>query len=74
MIMDVQVGISREGLSKKRLSEFLIPLPPLNEQRRIVAKVDELMQLCDDLEAQVKDGETYAGLLLDAVLREAFNS
>ncbi len=51
-IMDVQVGMSREGLSKKVLKDLLIPLPPLAEQHRIVAKVDRLMALCDELEAR----------------------
>ncbi len=51
-IMDVQVGISREGLSKRVLKDLLIPLPPLAEQYRIVEKVDHLIALCDTLEAQ----------------------
>lgn len=51
-IMDVQVGMSREGLSKKVLKDLLIPLPPLAEQHRIVAKVDRLMALCDELETR----------------------
>src|SRR5205823_6394773 len=33
------------------LKNMLIPLPPLAEQHRIVAKVDGLMALCDRLEA-----------------------
>jgi len=52
MIWKRQVGMAREGLSKKVLEQFEIPLPPLEEQKRIVAKVDELMALCDTLEAQ----------------------
>lgn len=52
-IMQTQVGISREGLSVGRLAEMPIPLPPLSEQRRIVAKMDELMALCDALEVQL---------------------
>ncbi len=43
MIMSVQVGVSREGLSAEKLKNFLIPLPPLKEQMRIVAKIEELM-------------------------------
>ena len=42
LIMDVQVGVSREGLSATKLMNFLIPLPPLSEQRSIVEKQREL--------------------------------
>ena len=51
-VMDVQVGVSREGLSIAKLGHFLIPVPPLPEQSRIVTRVEELMQLCDALEAK----------------------
>ena len=54
-VMDVQVGVSREGLSIAKLGQFLIPLAPLPEQSRIVAKVEVLMALCDRLEAQQGD-------------------
>ena len=39
-------------LSAKQINGIFIPLPPLAEQKRIVAKVDELMALCDELEAK----------------------
>lgn len=51
-VMDVQVGVSREGLSIAKLGQFLIPLPPLAEQSRIVTRVEALMRLCDALEAK----------------------
>ncbi|MBQ5948280.1 restriction endonuclease subunit S [Massilia sp. ST3] len=38
------------GVSIAKFCELLIPLPPLEEQHRIVAKIDELMTRCDELE------------------------
>lgn len=52
MIDDVQVGATRQALTKGMIEQFEIPLPPLAEQNRIVEKVDELTALCDQLEAQ----------------------
>lgn len=46
------------------------PLPPLPEQHRIVAKVDELMALCDRLEAAQAERETTRGRLFSALLHE----
>ena len=36
LIMDVQVGVSREGLSATKLMNFLIPVPPISEQNKIL--------------------------------------
>ena len=47
-IMSVQVGATKEGLSATKAEALLVPLPPLAEQRRIVAKVDELMPLVEE--------------------------
>ena len=49
-----QVGMAREGLSKKVLEQFEIPLPPIAEQKRIVSRVAELMKFCDTLEYKLK--------------------
>ena len=59
-------AITRVTLSVMAAS--LLPLPPLAEQRRIVAKVDELMALCDRLEAQQQERETRHASLARASL------
>jgi len=56
-INDVQVGATRQAITKAMLQAFEVPHPPLAEQKRIVAKVDELMALCDRLEAQQQERE-----------------
>ena len=50
-----------------------MPLPPLEEQHRIIAKVDELMTDCDKLEAQVAITRTESDGLLESVLHHALN-
>ena len=54
----------------KSLSRVLLPLPPLAEQKRIVAKVEELMALVDQLEAQLAASEEAGTKLLDALVAE----
>ncbi len=52
MIKKYDNGTAQPNLSSTDLAKFLVPLPPLAEQRRIVAKIDELMALCDQMETQ----------------------
>jgi type I restriction enzyme S subunit len=53
------------------LGEMIFPLPPVAEQHRIVAKVDELMALCDRLEASLTTADDARRRLLSALLHEA---
>jgi len=51
-------GATIKHFTGRSLKAYSIPLPPLAEQKRIVAKVDELMALCDRLEAQQQERNT----------------
>lgn len=53
------------------MKNVLFPMPPLAEQNRIVQKLDELMQYCNELEASIKQSESQNEKLLQQVLREA---
>jgi type I restriction enzyme S subunit len=56
------------NVSTEEINNSVISLPPLAEQHRIVAKVDELMTLCDTLEAQQADAESAHARLVQALL------
>ena len=68
MIWNRQVGMAREGLSKKVLEQFEIPLPPLEEQQRIVKKVSQLMSICDSLENKLKESINISKSFADTVV------
>lgn len=64
-------GTAQPTIALGPLRNFLVPLPPLAEQHRIVAKVDELMILCDRLEASLTTADETRRKLLDTLLAEA---
>jgi len=61
----------RGGVSINQFREIIAPLPPLQEQEHIVAKLKELMAYCDGLEQSIKESQGYNEKLLQEVLREA---
>lgn len=64
-------GIGRPVLSLPQIQNLKVPLPPLQEQEQIVAKLEELMAFCDGLEQSIKKSQGYNDQLLQQVLREA---
>jgi type I restriction enzyme S subunit len=66
-------GTTFREVSGKVVAGLPFPLPPLAEQHRIVAKVDELMALCDRLEASLTDAAATRHRLLDALLADALS-
>ena len=63
------VGIN--NINTTEISNLIIPLPPIAEQERIVAKLEKLMKFCDELEANIRQGITHADQLLQTALKEA---
>lgn len=68
MLQRFDNGTARPNLSSANLRLFEVPLPPLAEQRRIIAKVDELMALCDRLDAARAQREATRDRLAAATL------
>ena len=64
-------GSAQPNLSSANLRRFEIPLPPLAEQYRIVAKVDGLLALCDQLKASIGAADTTRHRLLESLLQDA---
>ena len=64
-------GVAVRGINIGDVRAIQLPIPPLAEQHVIVAKVDELMVLCDRLEAGLIAAATARRRLLDALLAEA---
>ena len=64
-------GASQGNLNLSMIRTFEVPLPPLAEQHRIVARVDALMDLCDRLEAILTAAAATRSVLLEALMQEA---
>ena len=62
------------GVRKPFLDNIIFGLPPLSEQKEIVKKVEVLMQQCQALEQEIKTNEANTKMLMQAVLKEAFES
>jgi len=63
--------LAQPTLNVGLIEKLPVPLPPRPEQSRIVAKVDELMALCDRLEAALTSADTTKQRLLEALLHRA---
>jgi type I restriction enzyme, S subunit len=61
-------GIGNKNLVLRLIKNFILPLPPREEQQRIVAKVDRLMTLCDELEAKLERADSDSQKLMEAVV------
>jgi type I restriction enzyme S subunit len=69
-----QTGIAYPAINDKQFFSGVLPVPPAAEQHRIVAKVDELMALCDQLEQQTETSIDAHATLVETLLTTLTNS
>ncbi|MGK8709702.1 restriction endonuclease subunit S [Metapseudomonas otitidis] len=70
-LSDAATGMTATGIKSSRLKEIPVPIPPLPEQHRIVAKVDQLMALCDQLKARLNQARQLHEQLASALVEQA---
>jgi type I restriction enzyme S subunit len=70
-VQDKPIGATVQHLRVGGVETLLVPVPPLAEQHRIVAKVDALMALCDRLETSLAAADETRRRLLEALLAGA---
>jgi type I restriction enzyme S subunit len=68
--IDNATGTTIRNLGLKAMNYFPVPLPPIAEQRWIVTKVDQLMALVDELEAQLAVSRVTGEKLIEAIVAE----
>lgn len=61
----------QDNISITKTKNILVPIPPLAEQNRIIAKVDELMALCDQMKERIADAATLQRELADVMVAQA---
>ncbi|HDV1234544.1 TPA: restriction endonuclease subunit S [Escherichia coli] len=72
-MFDKQVDNARANLSMGNIAKFVLPIPPLNEQKRIVKHIDNLMSICDKLQFHLQSVQQIQLHLADALTDAALN-
>lgn len=61
-------GAAQPNISRVKIINSIVPLPPFNEQEKIVEKINQLMALCDELEKQIESSSSKQTELLNAIM------
>lgn len=73
-IIERATGMTATGIKASKLKLLPVPIPPLEEQRRIVNKVNQLMALCDELETKLRQAETDSEKLMNAAVQHVLDT
>lgn len=73
-LLNNSTGMTATGIKASKLKEIPIPVPPLSEQRRIVAKIDELMARCDEMERLRSEQKQKLNLVHTAAINSLMTS
>ncbi len=63
---------AQPNIGKDNIEKIIMPIPPKEEQKAIVEKVNSLMSLCDTLEQQIENSQTQIEQLMQSCLKEVF--
>ena len=73
LLINASGSTAQPAIYLKDLKEITLSLPPIEEQHRIVAKVDELMAICDQLKSSLTEANQLQQKLADVVIEQAVN-
>ncbi|MGI9064903.1 MAG: restriction endonuclease subunit S [Pyrinomonadaceae bacterium] len=74
MAVKTDTRVAMPKINQEELNKILVPVPPLQEQKRIVTKVNQLMTLCDELEAKLRQAEADSEKLMNAAVQHVLNT
>ena len=72
-IVGKTIGSASPHVNVRDIITHVLPVPPLTEQKAIVAKIEKLFSICNQLETQITRNQIHAEQLMKAVLKEAFS-
>ena len=70
--IDFKGMAGQDNISITQSRSILFPLPPLEEQKEIVKKIEFLFEICDKLEEQINNAKINSEMLMKSILKEAF--
>ena len=62
------------GISIEDIIKIVYQLPTVNEQKRIVEKVDKLMKICYELDLRIEESKKYREKLMESIFKDNFKA